>query len=84
MGDWKVSRGFEVCLDTKLFLKKRFITKSEKIIDQKSCLDPWFGLHKGEVAFGPDQAFYAPILSFLLRLGQFFDMVGEMCAILRF
>ena len=38
---------------------------------------------KGEVAFGPDQAFYAPILSFLLRLSQFFDMVGEMCAFLR-
>ena len=34
--------------------------------------------------FGPDQAFYAPILSFFLPLSQFFDMVGEMCAFLRF
>ena len=45
--------------------------------------DPQF-YQKGEVAFGPDQIFYAPILPFLLRLSQFFDMVGEMCAFLRF
>ena len=39
---------------------------------------------KGEVAFGPDEAFLTPILSFLLRLSQSVDMVGQMGAFLRF
>ena len=43
-----------------------------------------FGINKGEIAFGPDEAFLAPILSFLLRLSQSVDMVGQMGAFLRF
>ena len=35
---------------------------------------------EGEVAFGPDKAFFAPIWSFLIHLSQLVDMVGYMCA----
>ena len=47
-------------------------------------LNPLYKVEKGEVAFGAHNPDLARISSFLARLSQFFDIIGQMGAILRY
>ena len=79
----------EISCHIKVYLvTRRFFVIGRNFLSQKEiyCLFKKFIVtgRKGRLLFGPDEAFLAPILSFLLRLSQSVDMVGQMCAFLRF